>query len=494
MNATRGEKNPAEVERLAMQLLPYLEEWRPGAPACTSGDFDALTHALGKTVTTRADLLYFLAATSGDEAERARRHQAILQALLYWEGAAPGSGLEQAVSHRHEEALHVAPGTLKQAALDTLREIAPPEPQQESSETPALHTISAQELQGKQLAPVRFVVVDMLPQGLALLASPPKFGKSWFVLDLCLSVSAGADFLCRQSVKSGCLYLALEDSERRLKDRMEKILQGRRAPAGFDYAVSALGIDNGLLEQLDGYLRQHPGTGLIVIDTLQKVRGATGGKENAYSADYREVGALKSFADRHGICLLLVHHLRKMKDDTDPFNQISGTNGIFGAADTAMVMTRAKRGDANTYFSIIGRDIDSSDSVLVFDKAAYRWRSLGSADLVERSQEEEAYKHDPIAATIRELLREKNTGEWCGTMKDLMAAGERLTGEWLAETPQSMTRKVQKLAPLLFRYDGIAWERKSNGTGGGKHRFRVSNVGSLPLIVGGEQLHAEGTE
>lgn len=356
---------------------------------------------------------------------------------------------------------------------------------------PQLSTISARELQDKDIPLANFVVVDLLPQGLSLLASPPKYGKSWFVLDLCLSVAAGERFLNHQTVKRGCLYLALEDSERRLKDRMNKVLCGRRAPMGFDYATSALDIEGGLLEQLEVYLEQHKDTGLIVIDTLQKVRSSTGGKENAYSADYRESGRLKAFADRHGVCLLVVHHLRKARDDTDPFNQISGTNGIFGAVDTAMVMTRAKRGDERTTLSVIGRDIDSSETALTFDKSCWKWKSLGSLEDIQRQADEDAYKTSPVVITIRELLRQSPTGTWAGSMKQLLEAGQVITGEWIASNVWELSKRVKEIEHDLFKYERIMHRRAGNGSGGGKHWFGLSNVGSLPGNVGGDQQTLE---
>ena len=112
------------------------------------------------------------------------------------------------------------------------------------------------------------------------------------------------------------------------------------------------------------------------------MRSAAKGNENAYSADYREIGLLKSFADRHGVCLLLVHHLRKMGDDSDPFNRISGTNGIMGAVDTALVLSKQKRSDSQTTLSITGRDIESRDMVLEFSTETYRWRVLGDANII----------------------------------------------------------------------------------------------------------------
>ena len=209
----------------------------------------------------------------------------------------------------------------------------------------ALRTVSARELQLKDIPPVRFAVKGLIPAGLSILASPPKYGKSWLVLDLCLSVAAGKRFLGFSTNRSGCLYLALEDSERRLKTRMDKLLYSRPAPEGFYFATEAQALDNGLLDALEAFLAAHGDVRLIVLDTYQRVRGAAQGREGAYSADYRETGALKAFADRHNVALLLVHHLRKMRDDGDPFAMISGTTGISGAADTMLVLSRERRSD-----------------------------------------------------------------------------------------------------------------------------------------------------
>lgn len=337
-----------------------------------------------------------------------------------------------------------------------------------------LDTIPAEVLQVKEIPDITFVVVDMIPQGLSLLASPPKYGKSWFVLDLCLSVAAGESFLNHQTVKKGCLYLALEDSERRLKDRMNKVLAGKRAPQNFDYAISALDIGNGLMEQLEHYMKSHKETGLIVIDTLQKVRSPSSGKENQYSADYRETACLKRFADRHNICLLLVHHLRKMSDDTDPFNRISGTNGIMGAVDTAMVLSREKREDTKTTLSITGRDIESSETILEFDKNQYKWCVMGDSATVRAQQAFQDYNNNPIVMTIKKLLMQSPAG-WSGTMQDLLEAGKVLCNTYLDYTTRGLSSKVKSLDKQLYDYDNIIHSRVKHGTGGGKHKFYYNN-------------------
>lgn len=182
-------------------------------------------------------------------------------------------------------------------------------------------------LLGAKLRPIRYFVEGLLPQGLALLAAPPKYGKSWLALDLCLSVAGGAPFLGRETERADTLYLALEDSPNRLQLRLAALLGGEAPPDGLFYGTVAGTIGDRLPHQLAVHLHRYPDTGLIVIDTFQKVRDGSRAGADIYARDYRDVGALKQFADAHGICILLVHHLRKAGDAADPFARISGTSG-----------------------------------------------------------------------------------------------------------------------------------------------------------------------
>ena len=335
---------------------------------------------------------------------------------------------------------------------------------------PSLACISARELQKKQLPPIRFIVNGLIPTGLSILASPPKYGKSWMVLDLCLAVASGRKFLGYQVSQCGCLYLALEDSERRLKSRMNKLLYGREAPEGFHLATSAPALDGGLLESLDGFLATHRDVGLIVVDTLQRVRGNAHGREGAYAADYRELAALKNFADARNLALVLVHHLRKMGDDTDPFNRVSGTAGVTGAADTMFVISKEKRSDSTAKLSIVGRDVEGGDVVLQFDKASCKWLNMGDADTFAAEQRRRAYFDDPIVITVKRLLEQKPTG-WTGSSKDLLAAGTYIAHTQLASTSQELAKRLASMTELFLDVDGIIYEARGNGNGGRRHSF-----------------------
>ena len=332
----------------------------------------------------------------------------------------------------------------------------PPAQATTAVEKPTLVLTSASELMVKDIPPIDFLVDGLLPQGLALLAAPPKYGKSWMALDLCLAVASGADFLGHKTHQADTYYMALEDSERRMKTRLETLL-----------------ADN----------ESFPGIRLIIIDTLQKIRGMVNSREGAYAADYRELGTLKKFADQHNISILLIHHLRKMIDTSDPFTMISGTNGVLGSVDTAMVLSKAARSDDNTTLSIVGRDVDSDDIVLRFDPDSCRWTVVGSAQDVAAQRNRQSYEANPIVQTVRALLAQNPDG-WRGTMSDLLAAGLETTGSPLASSPRDLTAKLQALDDLLAD-DGIAHTRTSHGTGGGKHQFRaiptVEDIITAPL-------------
>lgn len=267
-----------------------------------------------------------------------------------------------------------------------------------------LETITARDLQVTELPPLAFIVEGILPQGLSILAAPSKYGKSWLSFDLCLSVAAGKPFLGYETTGGETLYLALEDGLRRLKGRMDSILKGVQAPAGVHLATSANAIGSGLTEQINEHLARHPDTKLIVIDVLERVRTAGSRSTSAYTVDYQNMGALKSIADEHNLCVLVIHHTRKMKDDSDVYNSISGTNGIMGACDTIWVMQRDNREDDQTKLFMTGRDIEQQSIVVTLDKAAHRWRKIGTVEEQAAEKARGDYEADPTVKTVKALL------------------------------------------------------------------------------------------
>jgi putative DNA primase/helicase len=79
-----------------------------------------------------------------------------------------------------------------------------------TSAPPPIIRVNAADLLQQEIEPTRWVVPDLLPEGLAVLAGRPKKGKSWLAMDLALCVATGARFLGRfDCPETNVLYLAL---------------------------------------------------------------------------------------------------------------------------------------------------------------------------------------------------------------------------------------------------------------------------------------------
>lgn len=135
-----------------------------------------------------------------------------------------------------------------------------------------LKTIDADTLMTTPLPAIRYVVDQLLPQGLHILAESPKVGKSWLALWLCLCVSKGEPLWGFVSAQSSMLYLCLEDSYTRIQTRLFQLTED--APSTLHFANLSDNIGGGLEEQIWKFLTEHSDTKLVVIDTLQKVRRA----------------------------------------------------------------------------------------------------------------------------------------------------------------------------------------------------------------------------
>lgn len=323
-------------------------------------------------------------------------------------------------------------------------------------------SIAASDLQTAKIDPPEWLIPDVLPQGLAILCASSKVGKSWMAMQMCLAISRGKEFLDYASNQAGCLYLALEDGIFRLKDRLNKVLDGGKAPSNFYLSIKANGLDGGLLQQIDEEFEEHPDIKLIIIDTLQKVRGSAKKDEIAYATDYRELGALKEYADNKRICIFLIHHLRKMADENDVFNMISGSNGIMGVCDTIFIIYKKKRQDENAVLFMTGRDIRQQDVVVHFDETKYRWEMVGTAEEEERKRKKREYENNPIVKTVKDLLKQYPMG-WKGTATDLIKAVYDVTGSPCIYSTAALGKEITNIETQLY-YDGIEHSMKRSGS------------------------------
>ena len=311
---------------------------------------------------------------------------------------------------------------------------------------------------------VRPAVIDgLLPAGTYLLAGAPKIGKSFLVLQMAYQVSMGAPFLGFSSRQGTVLYLALEDTYERLQKRLAQMTE--RDSERLILSVFSETLDEGLLERLTDFWSEHADTVLIIIDTLQRVRGRTP-DNGSYAADYDTLASLKEFSDTYGVTVLVVHHTRK-EGAEDVFNMISGTNGLMGAADGALLLHKDKRTASDAVLEVVGRDQQQLRLHISFDAAHLHW------ELVEVETGRFKEPPNPLVELVSRLVNEENPS-WNGTATELaqclskMDNSQGFTPNWVVRTlnarQDTLLRKyniryvsyrTKEGKALSLRWDGV---------------------------------------
>jgi len=216
------------------------------------------------------------------------------------------------------------------------------------------------------------------------------------------------------------------------------------------FATECKTVNGGLEEQIRGFMREHPDTGLIIIDTLKRVREA-GGADYSYASDYDVVARLKALADSYKVSMLIVHHTRKQKSE-DIFDMISGTNGLMGAADGAFVLSKDKRTSNNATLDVAGRDQQDMKIHLVRDSERLVWNFAKS--------ETEMWKEppEPLLEKIADTLFSESD-RWEGTASELC---ERLAVDI---KPNVLSLRLSINASRLFRDYGIRYQNSRTHDG-----------------------------
>lgn len=258
-----------------------------------------------------------------------------------------------------------------------------------------LKTLSMTDLYDTTFETQPALIEGFLNSGTYLFVGSPKVGKSFLMLQIAYHISTGTPLWTHTVRMASVLYLALEDDYKRLQKRLFQMF-GENESENLYLATQCKTIGSGLDEQIKGFMKEHPDTGLIIIDTLKRVRGADGA-DYSYANDYDIVAKLKAMADSHGVTMLIVHHTRKQKAD-DVFDMISGTNGLMGAADGAFVLRKEDRTTDNATLDVVGRDQQDMKLYLQRDRERLIWDCIKT--------ETEIYKEppDPLLKLISDFL------------------------------------------------------------------------------------------
>ena len=302
-----------------------------------------------------------------------------------------------------------------------------------------LQTVNADTLLYEPLEKPSFVVDGLIPTGLILFCGSQKIGKSWLMLKLCLCVSQGIPLWDMPTQEGDVLYLCLEDTFCRIQDRLFRLTD--EASGRLHFAVASDKLSDGLIVQLEDYLKEYPDSRLIVIDTLQKVRTAS--KDNAYASDYGDISLIKDFADRHSLAVVVVHHIRK-QNDSDVFNKVSGTTGLTGSADATFVLEQESRASNAAKLYVTGRDTPYQEFKLHFRDCSW--------ELVERKEQEQIERESIPDILFRLVKFMQGREEWTGTATELL--------EQMGETgtpPNIMTKRLNEYRASFLSENNICY-------------------------------------
>ena len=336
-----------------------------------------------------------------------------------------------------------------------------------SGHGPAPIVYSAAELQQRTFHEPKWAVEALIPEGLTLVGGKPKIGKSWMSLGLAVAIATGGLALGRFPAQQGpVLYVALEDSDRRLNARMDVLMGVEPWPEDLQFANSWRRLDDGGLDHLGESLDHRPDTRLIIFDTFAMIRPADASRR-LYDADYQALGLLQALATDRSVAILVVHHLRK-EEATDWIDALSGTSGLTGVADSVLGLFR-DRGRADAVLKGTGRDMDEYEIALRFDSG--NWSHLGEASDYRVSEE-----RGEVVALFRELGQPTTPAEVAealdrtpGSVRKLMATmgqGDlHALGNGQYELPDTGNSGNSGNAPVTGVTTVTALEQSPNGYG-----------------------------
>jgi hypothetical protein len=305
----------------------------------------------------------------------------------------------------------------------------------------------------------RFAIEGLVPEGLAFMCGAPKLGKSWLALGLSIAIASGGMALGSIPVETGeVLYLALEDSPRRLQGRLRMLLAGDRAPTGLHIETAWPRLDEGGADELDAWLTDHPDARIVLIDVWPRIRPRVAKRTDYFQADYDSAAPLQSLATNHEIAIAALFHTRKAEAE-DFVETVQGTFGTAAAADTVIVVKRS-RGQADATLHVTGRDVEEQELALRFAPEAGTWALLGDA------------AEYTLGETRRELL-------------DAIRAHGSLTPKQATELTSVAYELAKKTMQRMF-HDGQLIAEKG--------RYSLRNpVPGVPLSLDGRDERDKGT-
>jgi RecA-family ATPase len=171
------------------------------------------------------------------------------------------------------------------------------------------------------------------------------------------------------SVKTGILYLDLEQDEEAAGERWEKIRDGHQLDNCRVFFTWPR-MHKGGLDHIRNFLLKNADVGLVVIDTWAMFNPAGPSEDseklNAYYQEYDVLGQLKSLANEFSIALVIVHHFSVNRD------RPSGTAAMEGSPDGDWRLHR-EEGSKIAVLNVKGKNTPETKISFDVDLRVMRW-------------------------------------------------------------------------------------------------------------------------
>lgn len=315
-----------------------------------------------------------------------------------------------------------------------------------------LKAINGKVLMEMDLPPLEYTIENILPHGFFILAGGAKVGKSWLAEQISYAVASGGNLWGFQATQSEVLYLGLEDTLVRLQDRFE-MFNAYDGMENIHFVLSANNVASGIEADIREYLTDHPNIKLIVIDTLQHIRGNEYVK-NIYAGDVEFTNLLRQISVEYHLTILALTHTNKGKHD-DEISKISGSEGMAGGTDGNWVLTKNKRTDTTATLTISNRDTEAYEYSLEFDRKTCLWNKLGREETPQNDK-------DVIAIQIAELLKEETNHHWEGTARQLLEILKDKDNSLSTMQPSVLSRYIKSMEMRMKEFYGVTYKKRNH--------------------------------
>ena len=256
-------------------------------------------------------------------------------------------------------------------------------------------------LMNTELPPMQWAIGGILPEGFVCLAGRPKAMKSWTALKIAYCVQNGIDFLDHKTVQGDAIYFGLEDSQRRIKDRVLKLgyskLKQPQIVLGGDVPYLGFGFE----ECLENWIKSRENPRLVIIDTLARIKPRQSKSAGtAYDADNLLMNGIQKLAVQNNLTVMFITHLSKASQEYG-FDKIQGSVGVQGMTDAMWMLDRGDGINSKASLKGRGRDILDFEYAIQWDDETMSYKFEGNLDVINLNE-----NRAEITKAMKELHQE----------------------------------------------------------------------------------------